>query len=147
MFCKKIKPRLKAMLHEFDSYVDAHIDTALKITVGLKRFLSSPVADVVTAIIPGDVDVIIRTQLVNALGKVIDALTIADTCRQHKDISARLECFIEQLKLYDPHLQDAILQKLASLLAGQLHGQRLKQSLYDLYTQAKYSAAKTQTTN
>jgi hypothetical protein len=147
MFCTKIKGRLKVMLREFDTYVDAHIDTALKITGGLKKLLTSPVADIVTAIIPGDVDEIIRRQLVNALGKVIEALTIADKCRQHKDINARLECFIQQLKLHDPNLQDAILQKLASLLAGQLHGQRLKQSLYDLYTQAKYSAAKKQENN
>jgi len=142
MFCKKVKSKLKAILHEFDSYVDTHIDTALAITTGLKRVLTSPVADVITAIIPGDVDVIIKRHLVSALGKVIEALTIADRCREHKDVNERLQCFIDQLKLYDPNMQDAILQKLASLLTGQLHGGKLKQSLYDLYTQAKYSASK-----
>lgn len=142
MFCKKLRGQVKMMLREFDDYVDKHIDMALTITAGLKKLLSSPVADVITAIIPGDVDEIIRRQLITALGKVIEALTIADKCREHKEAGARLACFVAQLKLHDPNLQDAILQKLASLLAGQLHGQRLKQSLYDLYTQAKYSAAK-----
>jgi len=131
------------LLHEFDNYVDMHIDTALKITTELKRLLSSPVADALVAIIPGDIDKVIRAQIVNALGKVMEALTIAGNCRQYTDMNDKLKCFIEQLKLHDPQLQDAILQKIASLLAGHLDGQRLKQSLYDLYTQAKYSASKT----
>ncbi len=142
MFCTKMKRQLKLLLTEFDNYVDAHIDTALKITIGLKKALSSPVADIITAIIPGDIDNTIRRQLVAALSKAIAVLTIADSCKQIADINERLTCFIEQLKLRDPELQDALLQKLASLLAAQLDGQRLKQNLYDLYTQAKYTASK-----
>jgi flagellar basal body-associated protein FliL len=49
---------------------------------------------------------------------------------------------VQQIKQRDPQLQDAILQKLASLLAGELDGNKLKQALYDLYTQAKYTTAK-----
>jgi hypothetical protein len=142
MFCTTIRSQLKTLLRQFDSYIDAHIDTALQITTKLKNVLSSPTADIVTAIIPGDIDNTIRQQLIAVLGKAIEALTIADTCKQYTDVNEKLNCFIEQLKLRDPQLQDAVLQKLASLLTGGLDGQRLKQSLYDLYTQAKFSAAK-----
>ncbi len=55
MFCTKMKSQIKALLREFDNYVDDHIDMALKITTALKNVLSSPVADVLTAIIPGDI--------------------------------------------------------------------------------------------
>ena len=143
MFCTKMKIKLKSLLREFDNYVDAHIDVALKITAALKQILSSPEADIITAIIPGDLDNAIRQQLINALSKVLEALTIVANCKQYTDINDKLQCFIQQLQQYDPQLQDAILQKLASLLVGNLDGQRLKQSLYDLYTQAKYSASKT----
>ncbi len=142
MFCTKMKSQLKTMLRDFDNYVDAHIDTALKITTALKKVLSSPVADVITAIIPGDIDNLIRRQLEAALSKAIAVLTIANSCKQFTEVNELLNCFVEQLKLRDPELQDALLQKLASLLAGQLDGQRLKQNLYDLYTQAKYTATK-----
>jgi hypothetical protein len=145
MFCTNMKSRLRTLLRKFDNYADTHIDIALKITDGLKKILSSPVADIITAAIPGNIDNIIKLQIVNALDKVIAALSIAENCKQYADVNDKLKCFLEQLKLRDPHLQDAILQKLASLLAGHLDGQRLKQSLYDLYTQAKYSAAKTLT--
>ena len=130
------------MLRGFDNYVDGHIDTALTITSELKKMLSSPVADIITAIIPSDIDNVIRQQIISALGKAVEALTIVETCKQYTDVNEKLKCFVAQLQQREPQLQDAILQKLASLLAGQLDGQRLKQSLYDLFTQAKYAVSK-----
>ena len=142
MFCTKMKNQVRILLKEFDSYIDAHIDTALQIATGIKNLLASPVADIVTDIIPGNIDDAVRTQLLLALDKAIQALTIADTCKQCLDINDKLKCFVQQLKQHDPQLQDALLQKLASLVAGHLDGLRLKQYLYDLYTQAKYSTTK-----
>jgi len=142
MFCTSLKNKIRALLRQFDTYIDAHIDTALSVTTAIKNMLASPVADILTAIIPGDLDSTIRTQLLAALTRAIEALTIADSCKQYTDPADKVKCFITQLQLRDPQLQDAILQKLASLLAGDLDGQRLKQSLYDLYTQAKYAASK-----
>lgn len=143
MFCKKMKGRIKLLLQEFNTYVDGHIDTALQITTALKQMLASPAADIITAIIPGDLDNKIREQVIKALGEIAEALTIASNCKQCTDINDKLQCFIMQVQQYDPQLQDAVLQKLASLLAGSLDGQRLEQSMYDLYTQAKYSINKT----
>ena len=142
MFCTKVRTQLKQLLRQFDNYVDEHVDTALKITTELKTLLSSPAADVIAAIIPGNIAAEIQQQLLNALGKAIAALTIADDCKKYTDINDQLKCFIQQLQLTEPDIQDAILQKLASLITGNLDGARFKQSLYDLYTQAKYSASK-----
>jgi len=139
MICKKIKGQLKGLLAQFDNYLENNVDTALKISSELKSILSSPVADIVTAIIPGTVDDAVRNELVQALSKVVDALTIADSCRQSVNANEKLCCFVQQLKLRDPRFQDAMLQKFASLLAGSLDGERLEQSLYDLFTQAKYT--------
>jgi hypothetical protein len=142
MFCMKIRSQLKALLSEFDTYVDGHIDTALNIAVSLKNVLSSPEADIITAIIPGNAEAVLKQQLVNGLTKAIEALTIAENCKQCTTVADKVNCFVQQIKQVDPHLQDAILIKLASLIAGFLDGGRLKQSLYDLYTQAKYSVTK-----
>ncbi len=142
MLCATFKIRIKTALREFDTYIDAHIDTALSVTNAIKNALSSPAAIVLTDIIPGNLDNVIRTQLVNALTKVITALSIVDSCKQYTDITEKLSCFATQLQQHDPQLQDAILQKLASLLAGELDGNRLKQNLYDLFTQAKYTTVK-----
>lgn len=142
MICNKVKTHLKSLLRQFDNYIDNYIDTALSITIQLQKLLTSPVADIITAIIPGNLDEAIRQQLINALARAAEALSIAETCKQYTDINAKLQCFVQQLQQKDPQLQEAILQKLASLVAGNLDGQRLKQNLYDLFTQAKYSAQK-----
>lgn len=142
MLCTNIRNKLKALLRHFDNYVDGHIDIALKITTGLKQVLSSPEADILTAIIPGDADDKLKLKLENALSEAIDVLSIVDSCRQLTDTNSKLQCFVTQLQQKDPQLQGAILQKLAAFIAGRLDDQKLRQNLYDLYTQAKYSSGK-----
>lgn len=142
MFCTKMKKQIRLLLQQFDSYLEKNVDTALQITTAIKRFLESPVADMLTAIIPGSIDDIIRRQLIYALDKSVEALAIAEHCKQYTGIDEKLKCFVSQLQQREPDMQDALLQKLASLLAGTLDGNRLKQSLYDLFTQVKYTTAK-----
>lgn len=142
MICTKMRNRFKRVLQQFDKYVDEHIDTALQVTTALKQMLSSPVADVVTALIPGELDNLLRQRLLIALERAITILTITEQCKKYAGTKEKVYCFVEQLKAQSPELQDALLQKLASLMTSELDGNRLKQSLYDLYTQAKYAASK-----
>lgn len=142
MFCNKLRGRIKQILQQFDDYLDEHIDLALSVTTALKNLLSSPMADILTAIIPGDLDNVIRQHLLAALEKATETLLIADKCRQHQTLADKLLCLAEELQQRSPELRDALLHKLASLVAGEMDGQRLKQNLYDLYTQAKYAALK-----
>jgi hypothetical protein len=142
MFCQKMSRKIKRILGRFDQYADRHIDTALQITIGLKKALSSPVADIITELIPGNIDNIVKQHLLAAINTAVDLLTIADQCQGEKDINKKLQCFVAELQKRSPEHRDAVLQKLASLLACELDGKRLKQNLYDLYTQAKYAATK-----
>lgn len=144
MYCTKMRGKLKRLLQQIDRYIDEHTETALKITTTLKGMLESPVADIITAIIPGDADELIRKHLIAALDLATNALSIANECAAQKTLNDKLQCFVTQLRKYPPEVQDALLQKLASLLTRQLDGNKRKQSLYDLYTQAKYAAAKQQ---
>jgi len=142
MFCNKMRGRIKRILQQFDEYLDEHIDLALSVTTALKKFLSSPAGDIITALIPGDLDNVIRQHLLTALEQAINALQITDKCRKHENIADKLLCLAEEMRQRSPELRDALFHRLASLVASELDGQRLKQSLYDLYTQAKYSAMK-----
>lgn len=142
MFCKNVKSKLRSVLRSFDIYVDEHIDTALSITTALKKVLKSPVTDVVTTLIPGTIDDTIRQRLIVILERVTKVLSITDSCMEYEDTNDRLRCFAEQLSRTSPELQDALLQKMASLITRELDGERVKQNMYDLYTQAKYAAAK-----
>ncbi len=140
MFCSKFKAAIKKLLNQYDSYLEAHVESALSITTAIKKIIGSPVVDILTAIIPGNIDDVIKEQLRAALDKTILALSMVERCKASVDAETRLKCFVEQLSIAEPQLRDAILQKLASMLVGELDGQRFKQSIYDLFTQAGYTA-------
>ena len=139
MFGNKIKGQIKDLLQQFDKAVEGHIDTALQITTRIKAMLNSTQGDLLLTIVAG----LENKEIVKAgLNEILGALTSANECKQCNELGAKLSCFIQQLKQYDPKLQDALLQKLASQLTGYLDGGRMKQVIYDLFTQAKYSATK-----
>lgn len=142
MFCKPLKSKLRKALQAFDQYVQQHVDTALKITTALKDVLKSPVGDIITAIIPGDIDAVIRIKAIGILSTAVDALGIVKNCEACTDMNKKLQCFIDGIKTVDPALQNALLIKLASLLTAGLDDNKLADSLYDLYVQAKFVASK-----
>ncbi|SEW01979.1 hypothetical protein SAMN05428988_1317 [Chitinophaga sp. YR573] len=142
MFCDKLRKKIKALLRQFDSYIEANVDTALKVTTSLKAILSSPVAEILTAIIPSDVDEFVRAKLVYGLGVAINGLNIVSECKGAITLEDRLKCFVAEIKKRNPELQEALLAKLASILARTLDDEKKAQHVYDLFVQAKYSAEK-----
>lgn len=138
-FCKKFSGKVKSILKSIDEFVQAHADTALKVTTALEKFLAGPGGDILTAIIPTNIPAEIRSKLLIILPQCIDALTIVDACKTATTLSDKLNCFATNLKKLDPTLQKGILQKLAQLLTAGLHGNKLPQNLYDIATQGMYS--------
>ncbi|TAN18825.1 MAG: hypothetical protein EPN37_04495 [Chitinophagaceae bacterium] len=141
-FCQQFKGEVKQLIKQFDGYVETHVDIALQVTTKLKAILNSPITGIVTAIIPGNLDNVIRAKLIQGLGYSIDALNIVDECKNQGTIEQKVQCFAAALVKEHPDMQDAILQKLAALLARFLGGNTTKQNIYDLFVQAKFSVAK-----
>jgi hypothetical protein len=65
-----------------------------------------------------------------------------NACRQEASLEAKLICFVTSLRDVSPDLQDAVLQKLQSILLRELDGNTKKQNIYDLFSQAAYSNSK-----
>lgn len=141
-FCKSVRSKIKSILRKFDKEVEEHVDTALLVTTSIKKFLRSPVSDIINAIIPGQIDDLIRAKLLVILPYAIDTLTIIDHCKDAKTLNEKAACYIDQLKKVDPALQEAILHKLAAIITRELDGNKLAQSVYDLFVQAQYSVKK-----
>lgn len=126
-----------ALLRHFDKLLNDNLDIALKIADSVRGFITSPVADLLGTLLPPATENVLRQKISSALDAVIQALTIAEECKQCTDTAARLACFIRQLQQYDPELQNTFLVKFAALLAANLDDNRLKQQFYDLFAQAK----------
>jgi hypothetical protein len=142
MFCNKMKTKIRALLRHCDECLDINVQTALQVSTALKALIGSPVADIITAIIPGQADDLIRAQLQSALERAVNVLTIADNCLPHGTLNEKLQCFAAALAQCAPEVRDAVLLKLASLLSSHLDGQRFRQHIYDTYTQAKFTTEK-----
>ncbi len=142
MLFEKIKNKFKVLLNDFDNFLDSHLNIALQITTELKNILSEPPSDIISAIIPASITPALRQEIITAIDQTVTALNLAETCNQYTDLNEKLNCFIQQVQKMDPDLQEAVLQKITSLMTGILHGKSLKQYMYDLYAQIKTSAQK-----
>ncbi len=141
-FCRKTGSKIKQALQQFDSFIELHAGEALQVTKIIKSALESPLVDLLEAIIPGDADTIFKNKLLQALELGIDTLSIINTCQHEPSLEAKLVCFVNGLKTVSRDLQDAVLQKLQSILLRELDGNTRKQNIYDLFSQAAYSNSK-----
>lgn len=139
--CSEFRLTLRRILAGWKG-VEQYVDQALRITTVIKDFLTSPVADLATALIPGTADDNLRARLVYVLKTSIDALSIVDKCRGEVSIEGKVRCFAEQLLQREPAIREALLAKLAALITAGLDNNQKKQAQYDLYVQARYTTAK-----
>lgn len=141
-FCKSLRIKIKGLLRQFDSYLERNVDTALKVTTALKYFLDSPIAQILTAVIPTDVDEIIRKKVVYGLSIAVDTLNVVDACKGTQGMEEKVQCFLSEIRKREPALQDAILHKVASIITATLDDNKKSQHVYDLLVQATFSAKK-----
>ncbi len=139
--CKNFGKKVRSLLKKVDNELERLGPIVLKVTTGIKNLLSSPAVDILTVIIPGDLDGRIRDMIVKKLDEAIDYLNIIDTCRG-KTGAAKVQCFIDELKKKSKPVQRSLLIKLASILTGMLHTGSLSQNEYDTFIQLQYSLQK-----
>lgn len=142
MICSTLRKKLKTIIPQWDAHVEECIRIALDVTTVLHRFLQSPAADLLTAIIPGNLDDLLRQQLLVALQYAIDALGMSASCVTAPTLNDKVQCMAKYLLTLSVDKRDALLLKLASIITARLDGNRKKQNVYDLLTQACYSAEK-----
>lgn len=141
--CSKFGAKVRSLYKKVDAELERLGPVVLKITTGIKNVLSSPAVDLLTAIIPGDLDGRIRDAVVKKLEDAIDYLNIIDTCSGKTGV-AKIQCFIDELKKRSKPVQRSLLIKLASVLTRMLHtNQSLQQNEYDTFIQLQYSLQKT----
>lgn len=140
-FFRKIWAIISSLWNKIDDYTEQHVDQALQITSGLKKFLESPTADILEAIIPGDIDALVRKQLLLATTHAVTALGIIDACKGLND-EQKFKCIVAELAKLPEAGRDAVFFKLASLISKYLNGGRLPNRAYDLLVQAKYYKTK-----
>ncbi len=140
-FFSKIFDFLKSLFINVDSWIKEHVQPSIKFVQNLKNALESPVADIVTVLIPGDVDDKIRDFLLANCGKALNALAITQDIANEPDPVQAIIKLLEYLKAATPAMKSAIYKQLASEMAKLSNGGKevVKGHSVDLLTQLEYS--------
>lgn len=144
-FFKKLLAKIKSIFNGLPADLKQAIHIGVVITDNFKNFVESPVADVLTAIIPGDIDDRIKQTLRIMLPAILLRLTLIDV----KTDTASNETIVgEAVKAFhklDPSISPAFLHTFSILIAQVAADGKLSWSdgaiLVEWYYKNKYKAA------
>lgn len=108
---------LSGIFNRTKNLVVKYIQPSVQLVENLKIAMESPMADVLTMIIPGNLDDMIKVQLRQYLPIVLQELKICEKCIHLTDPNEIVKCALEALKTYDTKSQYVYLNGIASKLA------------------------------
>jgi hypothetical protein len=116
-FLTKIWNQIKALFEGIPAELKTAIHIGVTVAENVKSLVDSPVADILTAIIPGDIDDEIKTWLRAKLPEILTELKLADSCGQLTDPAEITKCAVQVLQGLDGDIKSAFLHNLSILVA------------------------------
>jgi hypothetical protein len=148
-FLAKIWRSVKGQFDGMPKDLKAAAHLGVVVTDNIKKILDSPVADVLTAIIPNDADVQIKCWLRVKIPEILSDMKLADSCSGTKDPSEVTACALKVMKELRPHIQSAVLHNLSVMIAQVVADGKLTWSsgvfILEWYYQHKFKAEQTAT--
>jgi len=143
-FLSKIWSQIKALFDGIPAELKTAIHIGVEVTEKIKTFVDSPAADILTAIIPGDIDDEVKNWLRAKLPTILTELKLADSCGQLTDPAEITKCAVQVLQGLDKNIQSAFLHNISILVAGVASDGKLTWSdgvyLLEWYYQHEYKA-------
>jgi hypothetical protein len=116
-FIEKIWADIKTLFEGIPAELKTAIHIGVIVTENIKNFVDSPAADVLTSIIPGDIDDDIKNWLRAKLPTVLTELKLADSCSGLTDPQQITDCAIKVLQGLDGDIKSAFLHNLSIFIA------------------------------
>jgi hypothetical protein len=127
-FIAGIWSAIKGLFHNLAEEEKKLLPIVIGIIQNIKVVADSPVADVISALIPGDVDDKIRAKLQEFLPKILMQLNMLNTCQSLQDPNEQLQCILTNLKLSSDDAKNIYYHGLASLILTELSDGKLSWS-------------------
>jgi hypothetical protein len=144
-FLNKICNEIKSIFVNIPTELKTAIHIGVVVTEAVKTFVESPAADVLTAIIPGDIDDDVKTLLRAKLPIILTELKLADKCGALTDTNKITACAIQTLQGLDGDIKSAFLHNLSIFIAQVAANGKLTWSdgvmLLEWYYQNQYKVA------
>ena len=116
-FLEKIWGSIKSLFDGMPSELKTAIHIGVVITENIKKLVDSPVTDVLTAVIPGDVDDQLKILLRAKLPVILTELKLADSCAGLTDPNEITACAIKVLQGLNGDIQSVFFHNLSILIA------------------------------
>lgn len=139
---RTFRDKIRGVLNLIPHHIREYASHSLHVTTVIKKALESPVADIITAIIPTNIDDKVKESLLAAINKAMPYLMVVDICKDETDTEKLVMCWIQQIKFLPKDVQNALLAKFAAKITGLLDNNDLRQSSYDYAIQTLYTASK-----
>lgn len=124
-FLRHLWQSIKNLFDKVEAEVKKDVVVAISVVQQIKSVVDSPVADVITAMIPGELDDQIKQQLRKLLPKLILELGLVQSVANIEDQNAQLQAILEKLKLSSDDAKNAFYHSLASLILEKLSDGKL----------------------
>jgi hypothetical protein len=116
-FLSKIWAEVTSLFNGMPAELKTAVHIGVVITENIKTFVDSPAADILTAIIPGELDDDLKTLLRAKLPGILTELKLADSCGSLTDPSQITACAVKVLQGLDGDIGNAFLHSLSILIS------------------------------
>lgn len=144
-FIKKLWNSIKAMFIKFPGDLQNAVNTAVTITENLKKVIESPVIDILTAIIPGNLDDNLKIALRAAIPKILTNLKLSQT-KDEDNNDQVVQNAVAAISKIDGSLKSAYFHNISVLIAQIIADGKLTWSdgvfIVEWYYQNKFKKAK-----
>ncbi|MDB5003532.1 MAG: hypothetical protein JWQ34_1757 [Mucilaginibacter sp.] len=117
-FLSKIWNEIKNLFAGIPAELKTAIHIGVIVAENAKIFIDSPAADVLTALIPGDIDDKIKDLLRAKIPVILSELKLADSCQNITDPAQLTTCAVKVIQGLDGDIKSAFLHNLSILVAG-----------------------------
>ena len=114
---KKIWKAIQSLFNRIPAELKTAIHTGVVVTENIKNFVDSPVADILTSLIPGETDNNIKIALRKALPLLLSQLKLADNCSAASTTEEVMTCAIKSLQSLTGDVKSAYLHNLSVMIA------------------------------
>ena len=134
---------LKLLFGNPEKWINDNVTPSIALVNNIKAIVDSPFAMALTAIIPGNVDDIIRQKISDNLQIAINKLSNIYDIKNESNQIIKLHKFIEWLKTLSPDTKNAIYIKLASIISNLNDTEgNIKEHISDLMVQTAFTKLK-----
>lgn len=116
-FLARIWQQIKSLFEGIPAELKTAVHIGVLVTENIKNFTDSPIADVLTALIPGDIDDKIKDLLRAKLPAILTELKLTDSCSALTDSNEITACAIKVLQGLNGDVKSAFLHNLSILIS------------------------------